>query len=153
MTYVIEINNLFDIAMTPLLVLLFLTLIRRFLADTGTLSPPKSKFKTQRAAVRAWSELLGDSDYDNSKWGGPQYVFDRQAKRLSDLFESKSALVNFVLVGACDGTNDMTIRERYLPNSHWRGVFVEPFTINFQDLHQFMEDHGIFELFLPMILD
>ena len=129
--------------MNSLLLLIVLALTRRFRADTMISGSPKSNFKTQRAAVRAWSELLDDSDYDNSKWGGPQYVFDRQAKRLSDLFESKNALVNFVLVGACDGTNDMTIRDRYLPNAHWRGVFVEPFTINFKDLHQFMEDHGI----------
>jgi hypothetical protein len=28
------------------------------------------------------------------------------------------------MIGACDGTSDNTIRELFLPNEHWRGVFV-----------------------------
>lgn len=56
---------------------------------------------------------------------------------------SSGAVVNFAMIGACDGTNDRTIRERYLPNPFWRGVFVEPISYNHKDLTQFMESHGV----------
>jgi hypothetical protein len=62
---------------------------------------------------------------------------------VSKLFYIVGAYINFALVGACDGTNDRTIRDRYLVNSHWRGVFVEPFTINHRDLVNFMEKHSV----------
>lgn len=62
----------------------------------------------------------------------PQNFFDFYVQKLSDLFLEKDAIVNFALVGACDGTNDNTIRDRYIPNYHWHGVFVEPFSINFR---------------------
>jgi hypothetical protein len=44
-------------------------------------------------------------------------------------------------VGACDGTGDNTIKHLYLPNEHWRGVFVEPLTMNVRDLIKFMSDN------------
>jgi hypothetical protein len=52
------------------------------------------------------------------------------------LFLSRSPLV-----GACDGTGDNTIKHLYLPNEHWRGVFVEPLTMNVRDLIKFMSDN------------
>ena len=42
----------------------------------------------------------------------PQNFFDFYVQKLSDLFLEKDAIVNFALVGACDGTNDNTIRDR-----------------------------------------
>lgn len=44
------------------------------------------------------------------------------------------------MVGACDGTGDNTIKNLYLPNEHWRGVFVEPLTMNVRDLIKYMAD-------------
>mmetsp|Transcript_31988 Transcript_31988/g.46090 ORF Transcript_31988/g.46090 Transcript_31988/m.46090 type:complete len:398 (+) Transcript_31988:3-1196(+) len=104
----------------------------------------------QKAAVKAWSRILSEKDYNASEWARtmrkqPQNFFDHYVQILSNLFLEKEAIVNFALVGACDGTNDNTIRERYLPNSHWHGVFVEPFSINFRDLNLFMESHGVMD--------
>ena len=45
------------------------------------------------------------------------------------------------LIGACDGTADNTIRNLFLPQEHWRGVFVEPLTMNVRDLIKYMTDH------------
>jgi hypothetical protein len=45
--------------------------------------------------------------------------------------------------GACDGTGDNTIKHIYLPNDHWRGVFVEPMSLNVRDLVQFMADKNV----------
>ena len=92
--------------------------------------------------------MAPDHDYNATKWitpktSQPQYVFDYYVKRLSDLFKEKGATVNFALVGACDGTNDNTIRERYLPNEHWRAIFVEPITLNVADLKKFLSEHGV----------
>ncbi len=103
----------------------------------------------QKAAVEAWGASLNPShDYNATKWitaktSQPQYIFDYYVKRLSDLFAEKGATVNFALVGACDGTNDNTIRERYLPNEHWRAIFVEPISLNVADLKKFLADHGV----------
>jgi hypothetical protein len=64
-------------------------------------------------------------------------------KRLSDFFLTRGATVNFALVGACDGTNDVTIRERFLPNEHWRGLFVEPISLNVEDLRKYLQEHNV----------
>ena len=103
----------------------------------------------QKAAVEAWGESLNPAeDYNSTKWitkkrSQPQYVFDYYVKRLSDLFLAKGAMVNFALVGACDGTNDVTIRERYLPNEHWRGLFVEPILLNVEDLRKYLTESKV----------
>eukprot|EP01038_Epipyxis_sp_PR26KG_P004820 gene4820-6755_t len=105
--------------------------------------------KVQRAAVKAWSLFLTEHDYNASNWKSithrsqPQDFFDYYITKLSDLFLEMNAIVNFALVGACDGTNDRTIRDRYLPYNHWRGVFVEPISMNYKDLNNFMESNGV----------
>lgn len=45
--------------------------------------------------------------------------------------------------GACDGNGDKTIKKLYIPNSHWRGVFVEPMSINVRDLIKFLAEKNI----------
>ena len=103
----------------------------------------------QRAAIEAWaSYLVPERDYNATAWitknrSQPQYVFDYYVSLLSDLFLDVGATVNFALVGACDGTNDNTIRDRYLPNAHWRALFVEPISLNFADLNQFLLDNKV----------
>ena len=115
----------------------------------GTRKRGRDVRQVQKAAVEAWgASLIPDHDYNATKWitpktSQPQYVFDYYVKRLSDLFAQKGATVNFALVGACDGTNDNTIRERYLPNEHWRAIFVEPISLNVADLKKFLNDHGV----------
>ena len=105
----------------------------------------------QKAAIEAWGAYLEpERDYNATKWitttksrNQPQYVFDYYVSLLSDLFKEKGAFVNFALVGACDGTNDNTIRDRYLPNAHWRALFVEPISLNFADLNKFLADNQV----------
>mmetsp|Transcript_40030 Transcript_40030/g.69302 ORF Transcript_40030/g.69302 Transcript_40030/m.69302 type:complete len:430 (-) Transcript_40030:149-1438(-) len=104
--------------------------------------------KAQRAAVKAWAESLQAKDYDPSDWAKthhwqPANFFEFYASKLSDIFVEKGAKVNFALVGACDGTNDRTIRDKFLKNEHWRGVFVEPFSMNYKDLSNYMETHKV----------
>jgi hypothetical protein len=106
--------------------------------------------KVQRQAVKAWAKQLTEQDYNATHWAltfrhQPQNFFDHYIQLLSNIFKEKGAKVNFVLVGACDGTHDGTISQRYLPNDHWRGVFVEPFEINYKDLVSFMETQGVGE--------
>lgn len=110
--------------------------------------PRQHNMKIQKAAVKAWSQSLSEYDYNATEWARtmrkqPQNFFDHYVQQLSDIFKENKAIVNFALVGACDGTNDNTIRDRYLPNDHWFGVFVEPFSINFKDLNEFMDSHGV----------
>lgn len=111
---------------------------------------PKGKSRQiQRAAIQAWGEyLIPERDYNATRWltkerSQPQYVFDYYVTLMSDLFKAKGAVVNFALIGACDGTNDNTIRERYLPNNHWRALFVEPITLNFNDLKTFLATNNV----------
>lgn len=104
----------------------------------------KESIKIQRTAVRAWSNQLTEVDYNATNWDitmrhQPSNFFEYYSKRLSDIFVQYKAIVNFALVGACDGTHDRTISEYYLKNDHWRGVFVEPFEINYNDLVNFMK--------------
>ena len=98
-------------------------------------------------ALEQWAMSLTYRDYDYNEWRKTFHsrstvdFFNGYAKKLSDLFKSYNAKVNFVLVGACDGTGDNTIKHLYLPNHHWRGVFVEPLTMNVRDLIGYMSRH------------
>ena len=104
----------------------------------------------QKEAIQQWAaSLIAERDYSEWQWRvsfhtrSPSEYFDRYAQRLSKLFKSiPGALVNFAMIGACDGTNDPTIRERFLPNAHWRGVFVEPMSNNYDDLVRHLEEKG-----------
>ena len=103
----------------------------------------------QKAAIAAWTAYLSpERDYNATTWTmsfgtQPQEAFDSYVKQLSSVFLKEGATVNFALIGACDGTNDKTIRERYLPNNHWKALFVEPITLNYNDLNQFLVDNKV----------
>eukprot|EP01032_Pedospumella_encystans_P014682 gene14682-16844_t len=90
---------------------------------------------------------LTAKDYNYSEWRVTFHskstvdFFNGYAKKLSDLFKEQNAKVNFAMIGACDGTSDNTIKNLYLKNDHWRGVFVEPLTMNVRDLIKFMAKH------------
>lgn len=95
------------------------------------------------AALQAWSAYLNpDRDYNSTRWREMyrsstwSVHFNGYCRHLSEVFKERGAKVNFVMIGACDGTNDVTIRTHYLPNEHWRGIFVEPFAMNVRDLIQ-----------------
>jgi hypothetical protein len=70
-------------------------------------------------------------------------MFDVYAQRLSDVFKQAGASLNFMLVGACDGTHDKTIRDRFLTNANWEGVFVEPVGVNYRDLLSFLGEKNV----------
>ena len=129
--------------MTPWVI--FLVIVHLVGADM-LIKSPKDK---QKAAVSAWVNQLSPRDYNSTVWSQmyaikrPQDVFAHYAKILSDTFNEHSAVVNFVLCGACDGTHDKTISELYLPNRHWRGLFIEPIEVNFHDLQLFLIHHNV----------
>ena len=116
--------------------------------EEGKTTKVKSRL-IQKAAIQAWANYLEpERDYNATSWitkdrNQPQYDFDYYVSLLSNLFLEKGATVNFALVGACDGTNDNTIRNRYLPNAHWRALFVEPISLNFADLNKFLVDNKV----------
>ena len=105
----------------------------------------------QKNAMEQWaSSLVPEKDYNSSQWQitfhsrSPSDFFDKYCQRLSKLFKSLGANVNFAMIGACDGTNDPTIRLRFIPNDHWRGVFVEPMSVNHNDLIRYLEQKEIY---------
>lgn len=93
--------------------------------------------------MNAWGDSLTEADYNYQIWGNPANVFHRMSNQLSSVFKLHSASVNFILVGACDGTHDKTISERFIPNSHWRAAFVEAISINVRDLNFFLANRSV----------
>jgi hypothetical protein len=104
----------------------------------------KKKENKEIKAIRTWAETLTDKDYSYTYWKEKFHTrtasdfFNGYARIISDIWKDIGAKVNFALVGACDGLGDNTIKHLYLPNDHWRGVFVEPISINVKDLIHFM---------------
>jgi len=105
--------------------------------------------KARKALETFYAGLTNERDFNSTNWRylfrsrSPQVFFDKYAQVLSKAFKAEGAHVNFAMVGACDGLADPTIRERFLPNKHWRGVFVEPMSVNIRDLLRYMESHGV----------
>ena len=100
------------------------------------------------SVLHDWLSSLDVSrDLNASNWRylfrsrSPQTYFDKYLQKLSLFFKDHKTILNFAMVGACDGLADPTIRERYLPNSHWRGVFVEPMSVNVNDLRRYLYEH------------
>ena len=110
---------------------------------------PRSNRRNQREAMLQWSKALTENDYDNTYWpkitgekSGPPQYFDLYIQKLSQIFEKNNANVNFIMIGACDGTNDLTIK-RFLKFSHWHGMFIEPVSINFASLQEFLKTNNV----------
>jgi hypothetical protein len=73
--------------------------------------------KNQRVAIMKWGESLTEQDYNATYWAltmrkQPQNFFSHYTNEISNVFKTYDARLNFVLVGACDGTHDNTISER-----------------------------------------
>lgn len=96
----------------------------------------------QTLSLNNWGASLTDADYSYKTWPKPSVAFHTYTKRLSDMFLANNANINFVLVGACDGTHDKTIAERFLPNLHWRAAFVEAISFNVRDLTEMLGNHS-----------
>jgi len=103
----------------------------------------------QKQAIEQWAaSLIPERDYSEAQWRisfhtrSPSEYFDRYAERMSKLFKSVGATLNFAMIGACDGTADPMIRNRFLPNKHWKAVFVEPMSVNYNDLVKHLEQNG-----------
>lgn len=99
-----------------------------------------------KKAIDEWAEsLVPEVDYNATGWRyrfhsrSPQTFFDQYVKQVSKFFETHEARVNFCMVGACDGLADPAIRDRFLPNKHWRAIFVEPMSVNVADLIKYLQ--------------
>jgi len=113
-----------------------------------------AKAALTKVAVDSWVKYLNpEVDYNTSLWkvthrdgrhpGQPGRFFAHYINQFSRIFKESGATVNFVLVGACDGTHDKTIAENYLKESHWEGVFVEPVELNFNDLTKYLTEKNV----------
>ena len=101
----------------------------------------------QKAALDAWAKSLSENDYNATEWARtmrrqPQNFFDEYLRRMNEIFKQNSAAINFILVGACDGL-DGTVKNFFIPNSHWNAAFVEPMSNNFRDLTAFLKENGV----------
>lgn len=104
----------------------------------------------QQALIVEWvKSLRPEIDYNGTKgWvqmfrnKDPEVFFLEYSEKFSKIARKIGASVNFVSIGACDGTNDDSI-EKYVANSHWNGVFVEPMSDNFADLTTFLATNGV----------
>lgn len=107
--------------------------------------------KNQHALVVEWAKsLTPDLDYKGTtQWeqtfgtNDAGYFFNEYCDKFSAIAEKVGATVNFVSIGACDGTADKAIRNGFLKHSHWNGIFVEPMSNNFADLTTFLEVNGV----------
>jgi hypothetical protein len=105
----------------------------------------------QQALLVEWVKALKpETDYKGSPhWksmtqsSSPERFFNVYNEKFSKIAEKLGAYVNFISIGACDGTNDDTIKDRFLANPHWFGVFVEPMSNNFADLTNFLAVSGV----------
>lgn len=105
----------------------------------------------QQALLVEWVKALKpEADYKGTQqWTtmtqstSPERYFNFYNEKFSKVAEKLGAFVNFISIGACDGTNDDTIKERFLAYPHWNGVFVEPMSNNFADLTNFLAVSGV----------
>lgn len=102
---------------------------------------PVGRRKKDRAVLMQWarSQLLANtSDWKNNTMD----TFHTYMQKLSKVYCDHNASMSFFLIGACDGSYDATM-SYYLMNSHWRGVFVEPDSVNFKDLTNFLVNKNV----------
>ena len=127
--------------MQYILVLISLLIISSYSKNPNENSKKDKTAKFQRRAINTWVSNLTDTiDVPVVR---NQKLFDVYVQRLSDIFTSSHARVNFVLIGAYDGTQDNTIHDEFLINPNWNGVFVEPITNNYLDLNIFLGKNNV----------
>jgi len=118
-------------------------------AGAGGAAESPTSLLTQRLLLEDWVASLSDRDYNGTYgWkrllgsGSASDIFEIYNLKFSDLAKARRAAVFFTSLGACDGTADKTIRNRFLPQTHWEGVFVEPVSMNFNDLQAYLGSKG-----------
>ena len=126
---------------------------RQLGSDAGTsASSASSVGKNQQALLLEWVKALKPKvDYNGTQYWrkmtanstNPEHYFDAYAFKFSKVAEKLGASVNFISIGSCDGTDDLTIRDGFLKHPHWRGAFVEPISINFAELTNFLAVNGV----------
>ena len=123
---------------------------RRRSGSTDSASNDPNSLLTQRLVLEKWVDSMNpERDYNGTE-GWHRNLHSRSASdifaiynlKFSDIAKTKNAIVYFASLGACDGTADKTIRERYLKFPFWQGVFVEPVGMNFADLTAYLEREG-----------
>ena len=121
-------------------------------SDAGTSgSGVSSVGRSQQALLMEWVKaFVPEKDYNGTQeWKkmtagsrNPEHYFDTYALKFSKIAEKLGASVNFISIGSCDGTDDMTIKNGFLKHPHWKGAFVEPISHNFADLTNFLAVNG-----------
>jgi len=93
--------------------------------------------------------MVPEIDYNESNWRykwrsvSPSNYFEGYNKMMSDVLAKHGLPLNFLLIGACDGTSDITIKHRFLKYNHWRAAFVEPMSNNVADLRNLLSSLGV----------
>ena len=109
-------------------------------------SRPGTARRNQRPAAEIrWFQELRPEDLDPARWRRAEEQFFMFALRISRLFRLSNAELRFALVGACDGQYEATISRFFIPQSHWRAVFVEALYDNCQDLERFLRNHQVYQ--------
>lgn len=102
-----------------------------------------NRHQTRKPMAKYLTDVLKDQDFLPSHWPRvPEQAFEHYSHVLSEVFAKQLTRVNFVLVGACDGTFDSTV-DYYLKHGNWRGVFVEPMAYNIADMRSRFEKFAV----------
>ena len=75
------------------------------------------------------------------EWTGDDY-FNAYNRRMSLFAEAAHTTLFFMSIGACDGTEDPTIK-LFVKNPHWEGLFVEPMDLNVRDLRVMLQSRAV----------
>ena len=108
-----------------------------------------SSINNQDLALQSWFNSFNNSKTDiikqlkQTKEITYQKIFYNYCQQLSDIYQYNNAYVNFMSIGACDGTHDMIFEKIYLNNDHWNGMLIEPSSRNYDDLLRLMQTKRI----------
>ena len=110
----------------------------------------RTRMQKQRAMLEEWvTSMVPEIDYNGTyQWRrtfrskSASTWFEMYNDRFSKVALSNGATVHFASIGACDGITDPVIKNQYLKNPHWQGVFVEPIDNNVVDLTAFIHLHN-----------
>jgi hypothetical protein len=83
--------------------------------------------------LKTWVSYLSEINEDDIFHKTSEKSFDTYVKKLSEVVKEAEATLNFISVGACDGGEDDIIDD-FINKPHWRGVFIEAFSMNVADL-------------------
>jgi hypothetical protein len=112
---------------------------------TSSLTHHKEYMNLKRSGFNQYIKLINDnmlrtiSPYKEMR--GSE-IFNHLLSKLSLIFLSNNLPLNLLFIGACDGTHDRTI-EWFYKYPHWRGIFVEPVSYNFQTLVDNIIHHNV----------